>query len=47
MLVPLAPNERLPLDSVSDPFTDNGPFRVLTVVDDNTCGPAFVAPIFS
>ena len=36
MLVPLAPNQRWPLDFVSDQLTDCRRFRVLTVVDDCT-----------
>jgi len=36
MLIPLAPNQRWPLDFVSDQLTDCRRFRVLTVVDDCT-----------
>jgi putative transposase len=36
MVVPLLPNQRWSLDSVSDQFTDCRRFRVLTVIDDCT-----------
>lgn len=36
MLIPLAANDRWPLDLVSDQFTDGRRFRVLTIVDDCT-----------
>ena len=36
MMVAMAPNDRWPLDFVSDQFTDDRSFRVLTVVDDCT-----------
>jgi hypothetical protein len=36
MLVPMAPNDRLSLDFVSDQLTDCCRFRILTIVDDYT-----------
>ncbi|MGX1360725.1 hypothetical protein AB7M46_005782 [Bradyrhizobium elkanii] len=36
MLVPMTPNDRWPLDFVSDQLTDGRRFRILTVVDDCT-----------
>lgn len=36
MAIPIAANDRWSLDFVSDQFTDEGRFRILTVVDDCT-----------